>query len=41
MGSSIYYVSCEIDLTTTPLPVEKRRKAQEVTTKGIVNAGNL
>ena len=29
------------DLTTTPLPVEKRRKAQEVTTKGIVKAGNL
>ena len=26
---------------TTPLPVEKRRKAQEVTTNGIVKAGNL
>ena len=31
----------EGDLTTTPLPVEKRRKAQDVTTKGIVKAGNL
>ena len=31
----------EENLTTTPLPVEKRRKAHEVTTNGIVKAGNL
>ena len=31
----------EENLTTTPLPVEKSKKAHEVTTNGIVKAGNL